>query len=981
MTALDTLEKVSAPHHRSSRFARWINPWFAVLRLAKYDAVRHRARTILAVLLVALPIAALVGGTVLTQSAVPSRELALAGIPNGVQAEVTATAVSQTGTPFAQIPEGAPGPWMDDTSQVPASLAELGAVLPVGNQLQQYWNSPQLLITNGLDLKAGDEAKAGAGVIESVDLAAITTATLKEADAQTLPFLLPKLISGTAPTDTSDIVVTSALAKQLVISEGDVIAAVAAPFNGMMGTDGRIGDAVQDSQRGYRVSGVVESDSSQAWALEGWISAMATKSPAGVDGHWLVVGSEPVMWEQAKELNKLQAFAVSRHVLENYPSAGELYPVPVNPVAVLGRIAALAVTGIVGTMLVLFLVTPAFAVSTEQSRRMLGLAAATGATPSDMKRIVTAQGLVVGMAGGLLGAGLGSVAGIIARGATADGPIQFPWWILPLGVAIAVVLGVIATWFPARTASRMSPVDALKDRPTMPQNSSQRSVGGRMAGFAGPLLLLAGLGCAVLSLTLPLPEIVVSVENSGRTGRGGIVVMLVVVGLLLVVAGVLLCLKSLVTVAGRLSGLMPMLPRLALRDAVDHSSRFLPAAAGILVSVLAASFLSVTIGSLVANDHDGSGSMVAGSSFVVGPNVPVSANFDRLVIDDTIATLGKKFPVAAHHPIFTTPSDGPLYLAAVMPESRSCPEGEGPDTASSVRMGAPLNCVSDHIKYRPGMSVAWWVGTAIYIMDADALRSSGRPGAEAAAKVLEAGGAVVNNAAMLSEQGTVRIASSTDRFPDTKNAQNITVVPGAFMRGFAPYLTISPETAASLSIETPEYVGEFVVAADGTTPGGLAQASALIRADNNLVKVGRESFPYPWGEMGMLIPLALLAALAVAAATISILLARTQSVRDAATMHAVGATPRFLRRFTLIQACVVLGAGVPLGALTGLGLGAFLIAWNRRTSGAGGGGAWLETVPLWGIQGGLVLAVVAAGLLTAFVIGRPPKEISRRSID
>lgn len=981
MTALDTIKKVSAPQYPSSRFARWVNPWLAVLRLAKYDAARHRARTVLAVLLVALPIAALVGGTVLTQSAVPSRDLALAGIPEGVQAEVTATAVSRTSAPFAQIPEGAPGPWMDDTSQVPAGLTELGAVLPAGNQLQQYWNSPQLLITNGLDLKAGQEATAGAGIVESVDLASITTATLKEVDAQTLPFLLPKLISGTAPANTSDIVVTSGLAKQLSISEGDVIAAVAAPFNGMMSTDGRIGEAVQNSQRGYRVSGVVDSDSSQAWALEGWISAMATKSPAGVDGHWLVVGSEPVTWEQTKELNKLQAFAVSRHVLENYPSAGELYPVPANPVAVLGRIAALAVTGLVGTMLVLFLVTPAFAVSTEQSRRMLGLAAATGATPRDMKRIVTAQGLVVGMAGGILGAVLGSVAGIIARATTADGPTQFPWWILPLGAAIAVVLGIVATWLPARTASRMAPVDALKDRPTMPQTSTQGPVRRRMADLTGPLLLLAGVACAVLSLTLPLPEIVVSAANSGRTGRGGMVVLLVVVGLLLVVAGVLLCLKSLVTLAGRVSGRLPMLPRLALRDAVDHSSRFLPAAAGILVSVLAASFLAVTIGSLVANEHDKSGSMVAGSSFVVGPNVPVSANFDRLVTDDTIDTLAKTFPVVAHHPIFTTPSDGPLYLAAVMPEDRSCPVGLASDTASAVNIGAPLNCVGDGTEFRPGLSGAWWGGTEVFIMDAEALRSSGRPGAQAAAQVLESGGAVVNNAAMLSEQGTVRIATSTNRFPDTENAKDLVVVPGAFMRGFTPYLTISPETAASLGIEDPGYVGEFVVAAEGTTPGGLAQASALIRADNNLVMVGRETFPYPWGEMVMLIPLALLAALAVAAATISILLARTQSVRDAATMHAVGATPRFLRRYTLVQAGVVLGAGVPLGVLAGVGLGAFLIAWNRRTGGAAGGGAWLETVPLWSVQGGLVVAVVAAGLLTAFIIGRPPKAISRRSID
>ncbi|WP_417373774.1 hypothetical protein [Glutamicibacter protophormiae] len=128
----------------------------------------------------------------------------------------------------------------------------------------------------------------------------------------------------------------------------------------------------------------------------------------------------------------------------------------------------------------------------------------------------------------------------------------------------------------------------------------------------------------------------------------------------------------------------------------------------------------------------------------------------------------------------------------------------------------------------------------------------------------------------------------------------------------------------------------------------------------------------------MLLPLALPATLAVAATAISLLLARPQSVRDLATMHAVGATGSFLRRFALIQAGVVLLSGVPLGMAAGLGLGFYQVAWNRRT---GMGGAWLETVPLWGPQGAMVLAVVGAGLVTAWFIGRLPKEFARRGLD
>lgn len=76
------------------------------------------------------------------------------------------------------------------------------------------------------------------------------------------------------------------------------------------------------------------------------------------------------------------------------------------------------------------------------------------------------------------------------------------------------------------------------------------------------------------------------------------------------------------------------------------------------------------------------------------------------------------------------------------------------------------------------------------------------------------------------------------------------MVPGAFMRGFGPYLTMSPATAVALGIAVPEYVGDFEVAAEGTTPKGLATARELIMQDSNLVMVALPQFPCPWGSWG-----------------------------------------------------------------------------------------------------------------------------------
>ncbi|MFC6357172.1 FtsX-like permease family protein [Luethyella okanaganae] len=963
---------------------RW-NRWQPALRLARRDAARHRARTILATLLVALPVTALVTGTALTQSAPLAREAALAGIPDGVQAVVTATAVPRTGMPFPQLPEGTPGPWMDDFEQEPAGEDELAALLPGRDRLLPYWNSPRLLATTGTELKAGQEAEAGTGTVGDFDLAAVSTASLQEAGGEALALMLPRVERGAAPTNATEAVITSALADRLDIAVGDVVTFVAPPSTGWYSTDGRIGDVIQDSQRAYQVSGIVADDAQRVWAPEGWISRMATADPAGVDGHWLIVGDEPVSWEHARAINLIQAFAVSRHVLENYPAAGELYPVAVDAGAVLLQIVSVVLAGTVGALLVLFLVTPAFAVSTDQARRTLGLAAAVGGAPADLRRIITAQGLVIGLAGGTLGAVAGTATALLAgRALLPDRDLlaHFPWWIVPVAIGMAALLGVVATLLPARSASRLRPVDALKDHAT-PRSHRVGSHGAmlrRLAEIAGPIALAAAIACGAWSLALPSGvEPGYISPGAPPTSSSGLGLLLLLATVVLTIVGLLLSARAITTLGARFAGRLPIAFRLALRDAADHRSRFLPAATGVLVAVLAASYLAVLAGSATANDRDRVGEMVSGGRLVLGAQVPVSEGFDRLVIADAISVLADELPVTGHEPVYAIPlRESDVHLAAVMPENASCPDDLYPDTASAVRVGAPLHCTDWNHAYNPGLSVPWWGGSDTVVMTGDALRASGLPGADAAAAVLDAGGAVVNNAARLSDQGIVRVAISGDMLPDESNADRIVELPGAFLRGIASATTVSPETAGTLGVTELEYLGEYVVTDPELSLGQLARARQLIEAHTTLAWIGEPQRQFVWGRSEQLLPIALLAALALAATTISLLLAHTQTLRDFTTMHAVGAAPRFLRRFALTQAIVILAASVPIGLTAGVALGAYQIAWNRKTA---IGGAWLETVPLWGVQAALALAVVGIGLATAVVVARPPRQLVRRSID
>lgn len=976
----------ASPQRRNpSRLVRRLRPWVPVLRLARRDAARHRVRTLLSVLLVAVPVAALVGAAGLTQTVVPARETALASIPDGAQAVITTTALPRDEMPFPQLPEGAPGPWVDDLDQVPATGDELAALVPGAAQLRQYWNSPALIATVDLDLAPGEQAPAGTGVtaVESRDVGLVSSTTLQEAVPEALDLLLPDLTAGAAPTTAAETVITTALADRLDITIDDTIAFVAPPSTGWFSSDGRIGEAIQDSQRAYQVTGLVDDTTERAWALADWMSAMVTADPAGVDGHWLVVGKQPLTWADAKQLNSLQAFAVSRHVLTNYPTPNELYPVGVDVGALLTRLAMVVLVGTVGSVLVLFLVTPAFTVAAEQSRRTLGLAAATGATPRDLRRSMTAQGLVVGLAGGSLGAVIGTVFGILTAPRAmprVDVLANFPWWSLPVAVAIAVLLGVIATLMPAYSAARLQPIEALKDRPTRSDSHSSAATRTVRHHLAGPVLLAVAVGCAVLSLILPLPLVPEPGPNFDPSSAGAPVWLAAPMMLAMVsaIVGLVLSVRALTEVGVQMARHLPAASRLALRDAADHRSRFVPAATGVLVAMLAASFMTVMIGSTVANDRNQTGEMVTGGRIVLGAEVPVSDDFDRLALIDAIDVLAANLPATGHEPVFAVPSNNPVNLGPLPPADRRCPTDLYPDTASSVQVGAPLTCVDWDHSYSPGLALPWSLGSSVHVMGGDALRASGLAGAKEAAAVLDDGGAVVNSAAMLSHDTTVRVALSDQPLPTEADASTITELPGAFVRGFAPPLTVSPETARNLGIPAVSYVGEYVVTSRELTQGELDQAWKIIPEHTTLVSIATPQLPYPWGSMTLLVPIAALVALALAATTISLLLARTQTVRDLTTMHAVGAPPSFLRRFTTTQAGLVLTAGVPLGVLSGITLGVYLVAWNRRL---GVSGAWLETAPLWGLQSMTVLAVIGVGLSTTILLSRPPSDLTQRATD
>lgn len=1029
-----------------------IRRYRTALRLGWRDALRHRARTILSILLVMLPIAAMVATVGITSSAPPTRSRALASIPDGVQAVITATAVNAD-TPFPQLPEGAAGTWMDDPSIRPASAESIGDILPQGDRLLAYWKSEQLIATTGTALEPGEQVKAseGAGADRDVDLSTATTATMTEAVADALPKLMPRLATGRAPADDTQIVIGAALAKRLDVTVGDTVTLVAPPFDGLMGANGRIGEVIADSQRAWTVSGITTDDDNRAWGLEGWLSAMVEADPTGVDGHYLVMGDQPVTWRQIRRLNTSQVFAVSRYVLtDGYPTADELYPAPIDPELLAQRMVTVVITLLLGVTLVLFLVTPAFTVSADQSRRMLGLVAASGGAPRDLRRVISSQGLAIGLIGGVAGTGFGFALAIAAapytggmQGATHGEVLAgFPYAILPVAVLSAVVIGFAATFLPARTVARMNPVDALKDRPTKDRESATaagpahsrpvrmrrlRGTVARLAAWSGPLLIVLSVVCGVIGLRLDAPVPDGGADPGGMSSGINARTILLTATILSAIAGLVLLMRMFAGWCGVIGTRMGVGPRLALRDAAEHRGRFVPAACAVLVTVCIASYMTVLTGSTTESQHERTSQFVSGTGMLIATEVPVNNAFDRAVVRDAISRLAKSTPVTAHHPVYSedyrrwhkstdngtseetvrlNAEHGYRYATTLLPEDRDCdhdspvdnPDTTRQDAASALFPGTPVTCVPIAESYSPAID---GVGSASaffensLILDGDAMRISGFPNADEAARTLDEGGVVVGNAGMIDDNGMVRVAVSASANPDADGATDATRVVkrrAVFVRGFQQ-LAMSPATARQLGITRLRYIGEYVQLASlsGQSPATsltsaiatyaiTQQVSAQVGQESPLSAIAGDGYLLPWLDHMALIPITLLGALALLATAISLLLARTQVQRDMATMHAVGASPRFLRRFGVTQAAVILLAAVPAGMVSGIALGYYHVAWNRMIA-AGGDGYWLRTVPIWQLQVAIALGVTALGLLLAWCVTRPPRDLVRRYAD
>ena len=192
-------------------------------------------------------------------------------------------------------------------------------------------------------------------------------------------------------------------------------------------------------------------------------------SGEGAEPDWLV-GGDPVTWSDVQAINAVGGLVYSRAVLLDPPPVVEMaeemgYDTGYGDyLAVVSLIIAMALLEVV------LLAGPAFAVGARRQARSLALMAACGGTPRQARRVVLASGVVLGAVAALIGAVVGVLLGLALLPAVQRfsdawfGPIDVNWLVVAIVAAFGLLSAFLAAVVPAWLASRQDVVAVLAGR-------------------------------------------------------------------------------------------------------------------------------------------------------------------------------------------------------------------------------------------------------------------------------------------------------------------------------------------------------------------------------------------------------------------------------------------------------------------------------------------------------------------------------------
>src|SRR5262249_19988692 len=289
----------------------------------------------------------------------------------------------------------------------------------------------------------------------------------------------------------------------------------------------------------------------------------------------------------AASLGSVSQYVVTRHdaVASN----------PLNPETIVLALAT------VGMLLIALVAVGGFTVLAQRRLRSLGMLGALGATDRNIRLVVRANGVLVGVVGALAGTILGLAAWLAYRPRLESsahhliGPFQLPWIVIGPAMALAVVATYFAASRPARAVTRIPVVAALSGRPAPPKQVHRSAL---------PGVVLFVIAAALLSF-------------SGKSNGNGGGALELVLGIVLLIVAIILLAPFCLVILARLGRHAPIAIRLALRDLARYRARSGSALSAISLGVFIAALVCVLTAQRYGNVLDYAGPNLASNQIIV----------------------------------------------------------------------------------------------------------------------------------------------------------------------------------------------------------------------------------------------------------------------------------------------------------------------------------------------------------------------------
>jgi putative ABC transport system permease protein len=598
-----------------------------------------------------------------------------------------------------------------------------------------------------------------------------------------------------------------------------------------------------------------------------------------------------------------------------------------------------------GMLLIALVSVGGFTVLAQRRLRSIGMLGAQGATNASVGLVVSANGFATGVVGAVAGFVLGLAAWLGYRPlaeASAHhviGAFRLPWMVIFVSMALAVVAAYLAAIRPARAIARLPVIEALAGRPPSPRQARR---------WAGPV----GVGLLVLAFFLIGLASEQSTSAAAETGNKSTLFLALVVGLIVLCAGVVLAAPTCLALLARIGRRAPVVIRLALRDLARYRARSGAALGAISLSVLIAVIICVAAAARYGNVID-----------YVGPNLASN----QLVIYPQLAATTPGAPCVREPSGCPTPTGAQIAAMAV--------QARGIAAALGSRNVIQLETTDSTLQR--AVAGRSWNGT-VFVATTQLLRGYGITARQVSpdADILTVRPGLSTLTRMQLLYGGIKFGppgSSSACAPGSCLANpKIDEVASLPSGTSAPNTVITEHAVRQLHL-TISTVGWLIAAPASLTAGQIsvaqhaAAAAGLTVESRNAIPAFSEILDVATG-FGILLALGILA--------MSVGLLRSETASNVRTLTATGASSRARRSITAATA----GALALTGAVSGTAAGYVAAIGFFRTSQLDNLAA-LTSIPVANlllILVGMPLIAVLGGWLLA---GREPMSIGRRPLE